>query len=134
MTAHPRRATLRKPALTALGLVGLSLAGTGCGPDCYSACSKLYQEECNISAAGQTEDDLLQDCIDVCQDALNTPGDVDGYDPYEPQSSSSAIVIENDRQAALWMDCVDQTSCENIKGDQDGDGETDGKKMCLPHF
>lgn len=135
MPALPFRAPPPHTALTALALVGVALAGTGCGPDCYSACDKLYREECNITAAGQTQNDLLQDCIDVCQEALVTPGEVTaGYDPFSPTASSNAITINTDRDAALWMDCVDQSSCENIKGDQDGDGVTDGPKMCLPHF
>lgn len=121
-------------ALSAILLATIALGATGCGPDCYSACAKLYLEECNIVASGQSQDELLDDCVDTCQAALQTPGEVGTYDPYRPQSSSNAIEIENDRQAALWMDCVDQTSCENIKGDSDGDGNTDGPKMCLPHF
>jgi|GEM_PF-1477368 len=116
----------------ALGLVALT--ATGCGPNCYSACSKLYQEECHISAAGQTENDLMTECVQTCQDALTTPGEVGSYDPDQPQASTNAITIDNDRQAALWMDCVDQASCENIEGDSNGDGQTDGPKMCLPHF
>lgn len=140
MPALPFRALPALPArpataLTTLALAGVALAGTGCGPDCYSACDKLYREECNISAAGQSQNDLLSDCVDVCQEALDNPGEVTpGYDPFAPTSSSSAITINTDRDAALWMDCIDQTSCENIKGDQDGDGVTDGPKMCLPHF
>lgn len=120
------------PACAALAL--LPLLGVGCGPDCYTACAKLYLEECNISAPGQSQDELLDDCVDTCQSALARPGEVGTYDPFRPQSSSNAIVIENDRQAALWMDCVDQSSCQNIKGDSDGDGTTDGPKMCLPHY
>lgn len=132
----PSFAALTAPrALRAILLAPLlTVVGTGCGPDCYSACAKLYQEECNISAPGQTQDDLLSECVDECQAALKTPGEVGSFDPLRPQSSSNAIEIENDRQAAVWMDCVDQTSCENIKGDSDGDGVTDGPKMCLPHF
>ncbi|NOY27313.1 MAG: hypothetical protein GXP62_15705 [Oligoflexia bacterium] len=124
----------RNAALTALGFATAALTATGCGPTCYTACGKLYREECNISAPGQTQSELLSDCVDTCQAALNNPGEVGDYDPFEPTSSTNAITIDTDRQAALWMDCVDQSSCENIKGDQNNDGVTDSKKMCLPHF
>lgn len=135
MTPHlSSAAPLRTSVLTALGLAVIALTGTGCGPNCYTACGKLYQEECNITAPGQSQSELLDECVDTCQDALTTPGDLDGYNPFEPTSSSSAIEITNDRQAAVWMDCVDQSSCQKIQGDLDGDGETDTQKMCLPHF
>lgn len=100
---------------SATGLLAVALATSGCGPDCYSTCSKLYQEECNFESPGQTQSELLDTCVETCQSALITPGDVGEYNPYEKQPGDAAITIENDRQAALWMDCIAETACEKLE-------------------
>lgn len=100
--------------LTAAGLLTAVVTTTGCGPDCYSTCGKLYQEECNFESPGQTQSELLDTCVETCQAALNTPGEVGDYNPYEKQPGDAAITIENDRQAALWMDCIAESACEKL--------------------
>lgn len=103
------------PPLAALaGLLALAATTTGCGPDCYSTCNKLYQEECNFKSPGQSPSELLDTCVESCQSALETPGEVGDYNPYDKQPGDAAIVLENDRQAALWMDCIAETACEKL--------------------
>ena len=97
------------------GLVGLALVQTGCGPNCYSTCSKLYQEECKLESPGQTQSELIDTCLDACNSALDTPGEVGEYNPFEKQPGDAAITLDNDRQAALWMDCVAETACEKLE-------------------
>jgi len=97
-------------------LVGLS-ALTGCGANCQSTCEKAFREDapnCNIKVPGvPDQDDLIRDCVTECEGALTKTGDLDGYDPDQPLSGET-FTLENEKQAAVWMDCVDQTACENL--------------------
>lgn len=96
-----------------VGLGLLSIGAAGCGPDCQSTCNKLYQtEQCNIQSPGQTQSTLLSECTEMCELALETPGEIGRYNPSEYTPSSQSIELENDKQAAVWMDCVSEFSCE----------------------
>lgn len=113
------RSAARKFLLSLGGLMLATLTGTGCGPDCYSTCNKLYGsgsggEACAFTSPNQSSDELLDLCVDNCQTALLTEGEVGAYNPYEKQPGDAAIELNNDRQAALWMDCVDETACEKL--------------------
>ena len=94
-------------------LISAAALGSGCGPDCQSTCNKLYQEsECNTQSPGRSRDELLSRCNQECEDALVVPGEVGDYQPNEYTPSSVAVTLKNDKQAAAWMDCVQETSCE----------------------
>lgn len=96
-------------------LLGLSASLVGCGPDCESTCNTLYQEaECNLQSAGYQRSELLLQCNDECEKALQNPGDVrPGYDPYEyTPTSDDQVTFTNDSEVALWMECVAETSCD----------------------
>jgi len=101
-----------------LALVGLAAVfAPGCGPNCQSTCDKLYGttgEACAISRPATTETELRNTCMEKCEYALDRPGEVGNYDPDERQGSSAAVEIENDKQAALWMDCIAETACEDL--------------------
>ena len=88
-----------------------------CGPDCQSTCNKLYQEsECGIERPGTTLTDRLSRCMDECLGAMEKPGELDGYDPLkEPENNSEPPTLDNDKQAAVWMDCVYEASCELLE-------------------
>ena len=49
-----------------------------------------------------------------CEDALSKP-EAGNYDPNQKLPPSEKPTLETDQQAALWMECVDQTSCENLE-------------------
>lgn len=99
--------------LTAVGAVALL---TACGPNCQDTCEKLYTEsQCDIERAGRTPDRLITDCMDFCQEALKVPGEIGSFNPYEKVGSGQSITLENEQQAAIWMDCVAETACENIQ-------------------
>lgn len=97
------------------------LAGTtalaGCvGENCQSACRKVYSpDECNIQTPG-VEDwtQMYDDCLDHCEFAMRTPGDLGGYDPNERNVTGAAVELENERQAAAWIDCVTEQACERL--------------------
>ena len=94
--------------------VMISMLSACSGPSCSSSCEKLYLEECARESAGQSQNELLGNCISECEDALDKPGEVGSYDPYVRIANGRTIELENDRQAAMWMDCVAETACEKI--------------------
>jgi hypothetical protein len=90
---------------------------SGCGPTCQSTCDHLYGstgDDCHIERAGTTETELKNTCMEKCEAALETPGELGNYNPDERQGSSAAIVLETDKQAAVWMDCIAETACEDL--------------------
>lgn len=98
-------------------LVALALIASGCGPNCQSTCNRLYSTDgdaCNITRPGTSQSDLVDKCMDKCSTALEYPGEVGSYDPYSRQGSSNAFVLENEKQAAVWMDCIAATDCEDL--------------------
>lgn len=119
-----------RTAASALVLATLMVATTGCGPDCQSTCDKIYGEApgCGdptgehgtesyypgtIGPSG-TREKLLGQCMDECSNALQTPGEVGNYTPQQYTPSDEVVELENDKQVALWMECVDGQSCENL--------------------
>lgn len=110
---------MRSPLRTALVFGALAASGswlmllTACGPNCQSTCNRLYQEsECNIQSPGATRDDLVLECNTQCENALEVPGEVGDYNPKEYTPNSVSVELENDKQAAVWMDCIAEQSCE----------------------
>ena len=97
--------------------------GTECalGPSCYDSCERLFGEGdglCNIQIPGKDgasgRSEMIRDCVAHCEGALNRAGEVGDYTPDERASGDDDVSLENDAQAALWMDCVAETSCENL--------------------
>lgn len=107
-----------------LALPALLLAGCGGGHSCRNSCNIIFGDgdgECNIIPSGITTDveiqGLTRDCIAQCEAAMRNPGDVTpGYDPNTRAGSQSDIELHTDKDAALWMDCVDNAACEDLDG------------------
>jgi hypothetical protein len=100
----------------------------GCGPNCRQSCERLYGDgdgQCNINVIGAEGDaganELIQDCLATCESAMATTGPVGTYDPNS--NDDNEATIQNEKQAALWMDCVEGSSCETL-----------GKGYCQPHL
>lgn len=93
-----------------------AIAATGCGPTCQTACSRLYSpQECDIRVPGQPDwTDTYRDCVDECELALTLPGELGDYDPDERPTGGESITLDNERQAAAWMDCVEENTCERL--------------------
>lgn len=95
----------------------------GCGPDCLSTCQHLHgdgidadgTEQCHITIPNVTEAALIRECTASCEYAIARAGDLDGYDPNQRIPPSQSQALKNDKQAAAWMDCVRQESCEDLK-------------------
>ncbi len=97
----------RTTSFFALGVLGTSLAVlVGCGPNCQSTCDQIYNV-CGIVPEGQSAAEAQRDCRQECEDAMRNTGEVGDYDPFQRRSGSGqSIVLENEAQAVLWMDCV----------------------------
>ena len=91
---------------------GMALT-SGCGANCQMVCQKAFRaDECNLKVPGETnQENLVRDCILECENALKSTGQLNGYDPNTPLSGET-YTLENEKQAAVWMDCVNETACE----------------------
>ena len=111
-----------------LVLLGTAMTGiTACGPDCQTSCEKLYSQggECKFTSPGDPSGEKsFAVCLEACEEAMEIPGDAGDYNPNEKTPSSQSIQLQNDQQAAMWMDCVAEKSCELIK--------TTGGRFCAP--
>lgn len=102
--------------------VTATLALTACGPNCQSTCNRLYgngsnangDADCSISRPGRSDTELIDQCLTECGKALETPGEVGAYDPFVQQGQNTSIELENERQAALWMECIEEQSCSRL--------------------
>jgi hypothetical protein len=95
---------MRALAWLTLGAAGF-LALVGCGPNCQSTCDQIYNA-CGIIKPGQTTQELVGRCNEECESALRESGELGDYNPNTRRSSAASIDIENEVQAAAWMDCV----------------------------
>lgn len=94
-----------KPLLyVAAGAIGLA-ALVGCGPNCQNTCDQVYSV-CGITKTGQTTRELVQRCVTECDAAMQQAGELGDYQPEARRSSAVSIELENEVQAAAWMDCV----------------------------
>ena len=107
----------------ALAMVATTLL-TACASqhDCQSSCVKLFgeqAEQCNIQVPGHTGDEGRQEMIDMCEDhcegAMGQAGEAGDYSPNERTSGNEDVGLANDAQAALWMDCVAESACTDLK-------------------
>lgn len=106
-------------ALALLSVVFLAACGTQ--HDCQTACLKLFGNQdgnCNIQVPGKSGDqgrqDMISTCSDHCEQAMGQAGEAGDYNPNERTSGNEDVGLENDAQAALWMDCIDETACDDL--------------------
>jgi hypothetical protein len=102
-------------AVTSCLLAAFSMFAMGCNPTCPDTCRRFYDEtQCNAAPDGFSADDAIATCTKICQDALQVTGpDVDidsskgrAFDPSRIAPLNESITLENERDAAAWMDCV----------------------------
>lgn len=122
-----------RTALFAL-ITATSTLLAGCGNDCQSTCQRLYGDEpnCAIKRPNKDQEELTRDCEDYCKTALRTPGEVDGYDPTQRTPKSETPVLENDKQAAVWMDCVEETACTYLDPNPRSEDDDQEGGYCAP--
>jgi len=105
--------------MRAVILTVLLLAGCDSGDlrSCENACEKAFRsDQCNITVPGVEGAELIRDCSRECERALNQTGELDGYDPDDLNSvdRSEPFKLQNEKQAAVWMDCVVESACERL--------------------
>ncbi len=101
--------------LLAAGLIAVVSLAAGCGPNCQSACQRIYNaSECGLRIPGEDPATSLGTCIAGCEAALDQAGDLEGYDPFDQNTTGASISLDNEKQAALWMDCIETTECSEI--------------------
>lgn len=106
------------PSLALPGVAVLAASLLACGPTCQSTCERLYQNSpgsCHIQRPDKSESEMFNICMGYCDDALDQTGELGQYDPYQRSSSSAAITLDNESQAAVWMDCVTEQACERLE-------------------
>ena len=102
-------------------LFGFSVAFmTACGdpnPDCQTTCDRLYGDSpgCSITRPNTTQGESIGNCLEYCDKALEKPGEQGNYQPNIRLPNSETPELTNDEQAAAWMDCIEETACENLK-------------------
>lgn len=102
--------------LVSAALVLLAAGSVACGENCQSACGKIYDPaECGVQIGGVTAAELTRDCVNQCEDALAQTGPMGTYDPNTRRDPLSPSVVENEKQAAAWMDCVAAATCEDLE-------------------
>lgn len=112
----PRGArALQRAGLLAALLVS-PFAASGCGPNCQSTCDRLFSvDECGIQRNEKSPEEVRNDCLASCDEALANPGPLGDYNPDERKSGSQTVKLETDQQAAAWMECVEETSCSYLE-------------------
>ncbi len=97
----------------------LPLLLTGCGePDCQSSCDRLFgdgPDQCALQVPDTPAEEMIRSCLAHCNDALSRTGEVGDYAPNARPTGGSQVSLANEQQAALWMDCVAETACENLE-------------------
>ena len=105
----------------------------GCGPSCRSSCEQLYGStqnvdgttQCDINVAGYSGQEganrIITECEAECDNAMKETGPLGNYDPNS--NADTEVELANEKQAAKWMDCVADTSCDNLM-----------KGYCQPHL
>ena len=109
------------------GLITVMVAAVavlqGCGETCTTTCNHVYAEsECGVIKQGSTPADLIKTCTEECENALLHAGDMGDYEPYEHHFIDDGLTLDNETQAAAWIDCVwdtapepgHQNTCDNL--------------------
>jgi hypothetical protein len=107
LTTSPTRWTAALALLTVLS--------TACGqPTCLSTCRRFYAPEpdgCGAAPDGLTTEDAIGQCTDICQAAIQIPGEP--VDPNDRRFNPEVVAplnethaLANEQEAAAWMDCV----------------------------
>jgi len=102
---------MRSSSLAAVSLLATLFASACGGETCQSSCLRFYEEEqCDAPPAGLSRSDAIDQCIDICQDALQVPGEPVGddrrFDPARTAGNTEDHVLDNEQEAAAWIDCV----------------------------
>lgn len=91
--------------------------GSGCSENCQSSCTKIY-DECKIQIYGVPVEQSQDDCEAQCEEALKQVGEMGSYDPRKRDNPLHPNELLNEKQAAAWMDCVAEATCDELDPSQ----------------
>ena len=61
----------------------LAALASGCDKNCQNTCFKIFDEnECGVTIGSIPENELKNNCIEDCENALDNAGPMGNYDPY----------------------------------------------------
>jgi hypothetical protein len=84
-------------------------------PTCQNSCRRIYSlSECGITDPALDEEEQIRACIADCEDALANTGELGDYNPDRRTPTNVDTKLENELQAAAWMDCVWERECEDL--------------------
>jgi hypothetical protein len=109
---HPCIVEHKEDAVWFLYLIGcVSLS------PCAQTCSQLYDADaCNLQSPGMTTEELVDHCMDACDEAYRSIGEAtEGYEPTEYTPSNESVTLETRGDVALWSDCIDEMTCEDLR-------------------
>jgi hypothetical protein len=93
----------------------LALAVGGCDQNCQNTCSRIYDpSQCAVQISGVEWTSSRSDCEEACETALTRAGQMGDYNPYNRPNPSDPPELENERQAAAWMECVWTVECAEL--------------------
>lgn len=96
-------------------LVAAAALVAGCDKNCQSTCHRVYSpSECNVVVPGVTADSMEKQCNAECEEALTQAGEMGDYNPYNQRDPTENFQLQNEKQAAEWMDCVWKAECEDL--------------------
>ncbi len=100
-----------RPAATLL-LVIFAVLASACEPTCQDTCRRFYEDEqCDAGPDGLDNERAIEQCLDICSDALQVTGpEVDvrdrRFNPDFVAPLNQTSTLDSEREAAAWMDCV----------------------------
>lgn len=99
-----------------LGCLAAIAVAAGCDQNCQNTCARIYStSECGITIAGVDANTSRVNCVEACQTALTKSGEMGDYNPYNHPNPSDPPELENERQAAAWMECVwSRETCDDL--------------------
>ncbi|MEM6930248.1 MAG: hypothetical protein AAF602_25130 [Myxococcota bacterium] len=88
---------------------------TGCGENCNATCFRAYDEgQCRVDTPGVQREQRINECIAECRSALRQVGPIGDYSPFA-SGGLQQVELENEVQAAAWMDCIAESECSQLQ-------------------
>jgi hypothetical protein len=98
-----------------VAIAAVALAAVGCDQNCQNTCARLYDpSQCAVQISGVEWTRSRNECQSTCETALTRAGQMGDYNPYNRPDPSNPPELENERQAAAWMECVWSVDCAEL--------------------
>lgn len=96
-------------------VLAAAAGAVGCDQNCQNTCARIYDpSQCGVQIAGVEWTSSRGECEAACETALKRGGKMGDYNPYNRPNPSDPPELENERQAAAWMECVWSVECTQL--------------------